>query len=180
MSDSGNTMDVLTHKVVEARRHGYSMEEIAVKEGITVLEAVNAWKEYVDNRMAMPPEEQWVLHLLRLEHLLVQVNDRITYASKAEDYELVVKLLDRIAALQALNLDLKKDAGDKLAAITKAQTQLILAAVFSIADGLHHHIEAAFANGKTIKAIKGEVLGENFRQVFNTEAQRALSEGVAE
>lgn len=178
MSAVENTMDILTKKVVDSRRTGHTFEEIAAREGIKLLEVVNAWKSYVDSRMVMPPEEQWVLHLLRLEHLLTQVNERLNYADKAEDYELVIKLLDRLASLQALNLDLKKDADDKLVAITKAQTQLILQAVFAISDGLHAHIETAFDRHKTIKAIKGELLGDGFRQIFNTEAQRALTEGV--
>lgn len=178
MSDIENTMDMLTSQVVEDRRKGYSFEEISANRGVKVVEVVNAWKSYVDNRMVMTEEEQWVLHLLRLEYLLTQVNDRLAYADKAEDYELVIKLLDRIASLQALNKDLKKDADDKLVQITKAQTQIILQAVFAISNGIHAHIEQAFEHGKTIKAIKAEVLGDSFRQVFNTEAQRALTEGV--
>lgn len=179
MTEINNTMDVLTSQVVDDRRKGHSFEEIAANRSVKVTEVVNAWKSYVDNRMVMSEEEQWVLHLIRLEFLLTQVNDRLSYADKAEDYELVIKLLDRIAALQALNKDLKKDADDKLVQITKAQTQVILQAIFALSNGVHAHIEQAFENGKTIKTIKAELTGETFRQNITAEAQKALTEGMA-
>jgi (p)ppGpp synthase/HD superfamily hydrolase len=180
MEEMPNTMDALTTQVRDLRLHGYSFEEISTKMGVRVEEVVAAWKDFIESRTQMPPEEQWVLHLLRLERLLVLVNDRLAYATRAEDFEVVLKLLDRLAALQALNLDMKKDADGKLAAITRAQTALILQALFAINTGVKAHIEAAFAQHKTIKAIKGEVLGENFTTVFQAEAQRVLTEGVTE
>jgi hypothetical protein len=174
-----NTMDLLTAQVVNARVGGYNFEEIAMQLGVTPEEAVSAWKSYIDSMQKMPPEEQWVLHLLRLENLLVKCNYRLNAMSKAEDFELVLKLLDRLASLQALNLDMKKDAQDKLVQITKAQTALILQAVFSIRDGIEAHITQALEQGD-IELIKGELVGESFRQAFNAHAQIALAEGVDE
>lgn len=174
-----NTMDVLTAQVVNDRVAGYNFEEIAVSRGISVEEAVAAWKSYVDNMAKMPQEEQWLLHLLRLENLLTKCNTRLSMSSRAEDFELVLKLLDRLASLQALNLDMKKDAQDKLVQITKAQTALILQAVFTIRDGLEAHITQALEQGD-LETIKGELVGESFRQAFNAHAQVALAEGMDE
>lgn len=172
-------MDVLTAQVVGDRVAGYNFEEIAGQRGITVEEAVKAWKSYTTNMAKMPVEEQWLLHLLRLENFLTKVNLRLNAVSRAEDFELVLKALDRIASLQAINLDLKKDATDKMVQLTKAQTAIILQAVFGIRDGLQAHITQALETGD-IDAIKGELVGENFTKAFNAHAQVALAEGVDE
>lgn len=178
MEEIGNTMDALTSQVVKLRIKGYSFEQISEKTGVDAEEIVLAWRDYLSSRTTSTPEEETVLQLLRLEHLLVQVNDRLQYADKAEDYELVIKLLDRVAALQGINKDLKKHAEDKLIELTQAQTALILQAVFAMSTGVQAHIEAAFEKHKTIKAIRGEILGD-LTTVFTTEAQRALT-GVEE
>lgn len=179
MDAPGNTMDALTSQIVKLRVKGYSFEQISEKIGVDPEEIVLAWREYLSSRTVATPEEEWVLQLLRLESLLVQVNDRLAYADKAEDFELVIKLLDRVAALQGINKDMQKSADDRLIQITQAQTALILQAVFAMSNGVKDHIEAAFEKHKTIKALRGELLGESFTTVFTTEAQRALT-GVEE
>jgi hypothetical protein len=178
MDAPGNTMDALTSQIVKLRVKGYSFEQISEKIGVDPEEIVLTWREYLKSRTTASPEEEWVLQQLRLEALLVQVNDRLQYADKAEDYELVIKLLDRIAALQGINKDLMKAADEHLVQITQAQTALILQAVFAMSTGLQAHIESAFEKHKTIKAIRGEILGD-LTTVFTTEAQRALA-GVEE
>lgn len=178
MDAPGNTMDALTSQIVKLRVKGFSFEQISEKIGVDPEEIVSTWREYLSSRTVATPEEEWVLQLLRLESLLVQVNDRLQYADKAEDFELVIKLLDRVAALQGINKDMQKSADDRLVQITQAQTALILQAVFAMSTGLQAHIEAAFEKHKTIKAIRGEILGD-LTTVFTTEAQRALA-GVEE
>lgn len=180
MADDLNTMDAFTAKVVPLRTKGYSFEEIAVKTGVEVEEVVSVWKEFIASRTIMPPEEQAVLQELRLEVLLTQVNDRLRFADRAEDYELVIKLLQEIAKLQGINKENKRNAEDKLLELTQAQTQLILRAIFAISAGMQAHIEAAFEKHKTIKAIKGELAGPVLQELFTTEAQRALTQGVEE
>lgn len=177
---SENTMDALTAQIVPLRIKGYSFEEIAVKISVRVEEIISAWKEFISSRTIMPPEEQAVLQLLRLENLLVKCDDRLKYADKAEDYELVIKLLKEVAALQGINKDLQKDASDKLLQLTQAQTALILQAVFAISTGMQAHIEKVLASSRTIKAIQGQLTGPVLHEVFTTEAQRALTQGVEE
>lgn len=173
MADSENTMDILTKTVTDARVKGYTFEEIAAQQEIPVTDVVAAWREYVDNRMVMSREEQWVLHLLRLENYLVKINKRLDYADKAEDFELVLKLFDRMEALMALNDTRKTEASEALVQLTKAQTQIILTAMVSLQSRFKTQLEEAF-QGKTIKAIKGEVL-DNFDSTFLELAQQALT-----
>jgi hypothetical protein len=179
MDESPNTMDALTAQIVPLRVKGFTFEEIAVKTGVNVEEVVKTWREFIDSRTVMSPDEQAVLQLLRLENLLTKVNERLKYADKAEDYELVIKLLKEVAALQGINKDMKKDAQDKLLELTNAQTALILQAVFALATAMSSHIELAFEKHKTIKAIKGELAPATLTTLFNAEAQRVLTQEEA-
>ena len=176
MADDLNTMDAFTAKVVPLRTKGFSFEEIAFKTGADAEEVVSVWKEYISSRTVMPPEEQAVLAELRLEVLLTQVNDRLKYADRAEDYELVLKLLQEISKLQGINKENKRAAENDLVQLTNAQTALILQAVFALGAAMTEHIEQAFEKHKTIKAIKGELTGPELTQLFNVEAQRVLAQ----
>lgn len=174
MAEIENTMDLLTKIVVDSRMDGYTFEEIAVDNDVTPDEVVKAWKHYIDSRMVMSAEEQWVLHLLRLERLLVKVNQRLNASSEAEDFELVLKLLDRVEALQGLNVERKTKADAVLVELTKAQTQIILTAMVTLQQNFKEVLAEAFERNKTIKAIKGDVL-DNFDTQFLAEAQKALT-----
>jgi len=175
-----NTMDLLTAQVVGDRVNGYNFEEIAGMRGITVEEAVAAWKSYTTNMAKMPKDEQFLLHLLRLENFLTKVNGRLHNLSKAEDFELILKTFDRIASLQAINLDLQKNAEDRLTKLTREQTAIILHAVFSIRDGLEEHLSTALAQAQVElpETIMGQIIGDGFKSAFNTHAQAALAEGA--
>jgi hypothetical protein len=177
MDESPNTMDALTAQIVPLRVKGFTFEEIAVKTGVNAETVIITWREFIDSRTVMSPDEQAVLQLLRLENLLTKVNERLKYADKAEDYELVIKLLKEVAALQGINKDMKKDAEDKLVQITAAQTALILQAVFALSNAMTVHIGEAFEKHKTIKAIKGELAPATLTTLFNAEAQRVLAQG---
>lgn len=174
MAEIENTVDMLTTIVVDRRSEGYTFEEIAAEQDISVDEAVRAWKEYIESRAVMSPEEQWVLHLIRLEKLLVMAHQRANSAATAEDLELFLKIFDRIEALQALNKARKTEAQDALVELTKAQTQIILNAMMTLQGSFKQQLEIAFDKGKTLKAIRGEVL-DNFDTTFLAEAQKALS-----
>lgn len=170
-------MDLLTAQVVGDRVNGFNFEEIAGMRGITVEEAVAAWQSYTTNMAKMPKDQQFLLQLLRLENFLTKVNGRLHSLSKAEDFELILKTLDRIASLQAINLDLQKSAEDRLTKLTREQTAIILHAVFSIRDGIESHIAAAIDQLDLPESIKGDLVGDGFKSAFNTHAQVALAEG---
>lgn len=176
MANDLNTMDAFTAKIVPLRTKGFTFEEISLKTGADVEEVVSVWKEFIASRTIMPPEEQAVLQELRLEKLLIQVNERLTYADRAEDFELVIKLLGEIAKLQGINKESKRNAEDNLVQITQAQTQLILRAIFAISAGMQAHIEQVLTSSRTIKQIQGQLTGPILQELFSTEAQRALTE----
>jgi hypothetical protein len=179
MAIAENTMDVLTKQVVDKRVAGFTFEEIAEQVEIPVTEVVGAWRDYVDNRMVMSEEEQWVLHLLRLENFLVKVNERLRYCERAEDFELVLKLLDRIEALQALNKTRKAEADSALQQLTAAQTQIILSAMLKLQASFRASLEETFKSvakpTKAVEAIEGEILNGFDEKFFNL-AQLALME----
>lgn len=172
-------MDVLTKTVVTKRVAGYTFEQIAEDQGIPVHEIVGAWREYVDARMVMSEEEQWVLHLLRLEDFLVKANARLNSVNRAEDFELVLKLLDRIEALQALNKTRKTEAEDAVRALTNAQTQIILGAMLRLQSSFRESLEQTFSSvakpTKAVETIQGEILN-GFDERFLNLAQLALME----
>lgn len=176
MDESPNTMDALTLQVRDLRVKGFSFEEISHRIGVEAEAVVTTWKEFINSRTIMPPEEQAVLAELRLENLLTKVNDRLKYADRAEDYELVIKLLAELSKLQGINKEQKQLAKDKLVELTNAQTQLILQAIFALSTAMSGHIEAAFEKHKTIKAIKGELAPNVLTTLFNSEAQRVLAQ----
>jgi len=68
-------MDALTAQIVPLRVKGFTFEEISVKLGVIPEQVIITWKEFIDSRTIMSPEEMAVLQELRLENLLTKVND---------------------------------------------------------------------------------------------------------
>lgn len=153
-----NGLDAFTERVVDKRITGYTFDEIAKEMGVPTVEVVKTWKSYVDNRMEMSSEEQFVLMLLRLENFLTKANERLTNAKGADDYELVLKIYDRIEALLAINKVRKGEAQEALEQLTRQQTQLILSAMLALKDAFRAEIQSVIDGSKTIKAIRGELV----------------------
>lgn len=158
MAEIQSNMSILTKQVVDARIKGLTIEEAAASVGIKVEEAVIAWKDYVSNRNVMPKEEQFVLQLLRIEDLLYKTNIKLEHSQFIEDFEVVLKILDRIEALQSLNLSRKEVAeaeADKLHRLQGEQLLSVLEISRLMMKGM---IEEAFENAKTLKAAKSQLL----------------------
>lgn len=152
-----SNMSMLTKQVVDYRIKGMTIEETATTLGLTVEEAVIEWKNYVSSRVNMPKEEQWLLQLLRIEDLLLKANLRLEHSKFMEDFEHVLKILDRIEALQSLNFSRKEVAeaeADKLHRLQAEQLISILEMSRLMMKGM---IEEAFEN-KTLKAAKAALL----------------------
>lgn len=148
---------MLTKQVVDSRIKGLTIEETASELGLSVEEAVIEWKNYVSSRVSMPKEEQWLLQLLRIEDLLYKANKRLEHSQFMEDFEHVLKILDRIEALQSLNFSRKEVAeaeADKLHRLQAEQLVAILEMSRLMMKGM---IEEAFEN-KTLKAAKAALL----------------------
>jgi hypothetical protein len=158
MTEIQSNISMLTKQVVDSRIKGMTIEETASELGLTVEEAVIEWKNYVSSRVTMPKEEQWLLQLLRIEDLLYKANMRLEHSKFMEDFEHVLKILDRIEALQSLNFSRKEVAeaeADKLHRLQAEQLISILEMSRLMMKGM---IEEAFENAKTLKAAKASLL----------------------
>lgn len=175
MNENENTLDALTKYVVTNRIKGLTFEEISEKRGIPVEDIVVAWENYVETRTVMSPEEHRVLYEIRMEDLLQRANDWMMNlnTNKAEDFELILKILKQIEEFRALNAERKTDAQAQLEALTMQQTQLVLKAMFQLQQDFKQFLQEALEQ-KTIKAIKATVL-ESFDTTFADAATKALS-----
>lgn len=173
MSNNTGNLDALTKRVMNLRKGGKAFEEIAdIIGNVSVEEVVSTWHDYIENRVQMSDEEHKVLYELRLEDFLYQANERLDYCTKAEDFEIVLKTLDRIEAFRALNKERKGEATAALEALTRQQSQIILQTFMTMQTEFKKFLETAFEQ-KTIKAIKGTVL-DSFDTTFTTVATKAL------
>lgn len=175
MSEFQDNISYLTKKVIEHRLTGYTLEETADKVGITTEEAVKEWKTYVATRNKMPKEEQWLLHLMRLENLLVKANMRLENAQFADDFELVLKTLDKIEALQSLNQSRKEVAELEAEKVSRLLAEQVLAIIEVSRMQTANMIEEAFEKHKTLKGAKQALL-----QDLGEYTTRALTELEAE
>lgn len=178
MAEFQENLSYLTRKVIDHRLTGYTFEETADKVGITTEEAVKEWKSYVASRQRMPKEEQWLLHLMRLEAMLVKANLRLENAQFAEDFELVLKLLDRIEALQSLNFSRKEVAELEAEKVSRLLAEQVIGILEVSKQQTEYMINQAFSQHKTLKAAKAallEDLGE-----YTTQALTKLEEDEVE
>lgn len=160
MTEIPNTMSYLTKEVVDYRVMGYSLEETANKIGIPVEDAVKEWRAYTTGYVVESKEERWLLHLLRLENLLVKVNLALEGAHEIEDYEVVLKLLDRVEALQSLNLSRKEEAERE----ADKQNRLMAEQVIGIVTAVHKmHLETL------TKAFDRHKVGQKARETILTD-----------
>ena len=158
MSDFVDNISYLTKQVIQHRLTGYTLEETADKVGITTEEAVKEWNSYVQSRSKMSKEEQWLLHLMRLENLLVKANLRLENAQFADDYELVLKTLDRIEALQSLNMARKEVAALEAEKVSRLLAEQVIGILEVSRQQTAQMIDNAFTKAKTLKAAKEALL----------------------
>ena len=175
-------MSYLTKSVVDKRVQGLTIEETAAQVGISVEEAVIEWKNYVASRTQMPKDEQWVLHLLRVENLLSKANLRLESSKFIEDFEVVLKILDRIEALQSLNHSRKDVAEAEAEKVNRLQAEQLIGILEMSKLMMRGMIEEAFAK-KTLKAAResllqdlGEYTDKALEQLEQISSVQALGE----
>lgn len=171
-TDPQNGMSALTRIVVDSYIEGMQPEDIAEENDIPVVEVVRTWKNYLQNQQKMSREEQWALHLLRLESFLNKLHDRLKYSNEWQDYELVMKMLDKLEAMHALNETRKEAADTVVKELSQQQGVLVMQVMFAMQANFKSMIEEALEN-KTIKAIKADLL-DDYDGKFVVEAQKAL------
>lgn len=175
MSELTTNMSILTKSIVDARIKGQTIEEIANDIGISTEEAVIEWKKYVASRTVMPKEEQWVLHLLRLEELLLRVNTRLTYGTtEIADFETVLNILGKVEELQSLNLSRKEVAEAEAEKLHRLQAEQLIGILEMARLMMKGMIEEAFEKHKTLKAAKASLL-EDLGE-FSTKALTQLEQ----
>lgn len=152
-----SNISILTKQVVDKRILGLTIEETAAAVGITVEEAVIEWKNYVASRVSMPKEEQWLLQLIRIENLLHKANIQLEQSKYMDDFEVVLKILDRIEALQSLNHSRKEVAEAEADKLHRLQAEQLLSILEMSKLMMRGMIEEAFEN-KTLKAAKAALL----------------------
>lgn len=157
MSDFQENMSFLTKQVVDYRLQGYTMEEVADKVGVSTEEAVTEWKNYVASRYQMPKEEQWLLHLMRLENLMTKVHAKLERSTMIEDFNVLLNLLDRIESLQSLNLSRKEVAAAEAEKVARLQAEQVIGILEVSRMQTEQMIEKAFQH-KTLKAARAAML----------------------
>lgn len=158
MADFQDNMTFLTKKVIEYRLKGYTMEETAEKVGVSTEDAVREWKNYTTSRYKMPKEEQWLLHLLRVEHMLTMFHAKIENSTNIEDFEVGMKILDRIEALQSLNLSRKEVAELEAEKVSRLLAEQVIGILEVSKATTQAMIEQAFTQHKTLKGAKEALL----------------------
>lgn len=164
----------LTTSLLKLMRKGYNLNDIADKLEITPHKANEVWQEYVSNRLTLPFEHQWILHLDRLENLLVLAHGVLEDSWDSDSVDSVLKVLDRIEDMQSLALSRKEKAQADLVQLTKMQMGLMFQVLTNMQAVYKESLEKAFEK-KTIKAIKDDVLGE-FDTTFRELTYNALQE----
>jgi hypothetical protein len=165
MTQIQNSMDAFTKQIRDERIKGHSLEEIASGIGVPVEEVVEAWSTYISGYTIESKEEQWILHLARLENLLVKVNRALEDYDSIEDFEVILKLLDRIEALQSLNLSRKEEAERKADEMYRLQAEQLIGIVTATHKSMIESLDKAFAKHKVGAKAKESILtdmGEKF------------------
>lgn len=176
MADQFETQQALTQNVLKHMLRGRNIEQTAAKMNISPADVFRVWQGYVQDRLNMSWEEQWLLHLLRLENLLDLAHDVLESSMSADDINALLGILAKIEELQNLNLSRKKQAEDEMVSLTKAQVEILFQVMREMKDGIKAEVEAALEK-KTVKAIKGELL-DDFEGKF-MDIQRHALEAVS-
>lgn len=164
----------LTTALLKDMRKGYNLNDISERLGITPQEAHKVWDEYVSNRLTLPFEHQWILHLDRLENLLTLAHGVIETDSDSDSIEATLKVLDRIEDMQALALSRKEKAQADLVQLTKQQMLILFQVISSVQAFYREALEKGFEQ-KTYKGAREQILGQ-FDNTFRDVTEKALVE----
>lgn len=167
MTEFVNTVSALTKQVVDYRVKGHTLEETANKIGIPVEDAVIEWQAYVASHVVETQEERWLLHLLRLENLLTKVNLALEDYESIEDFEVVLKLLDRVEQLQSLNLSRKEVAEREADKVNRLLAEQVIGIISASHAAYLDTLEKAFKRQGVGKKATENILtdmGENYLQ----------------
>lgn len=158
MTQMQNSMSALTKQIVDLRVKGHSLAEVASRIGIPEVEAVAKWEEYVKSYKMESKEAQWLLHLLRLENLLVKVEHALEDYEEISDFEVMLKLLDRVEALQSLNLSRKEEAEREADKVNRLLAEQVIGIVTATHRAYLETLTKAFDKHKVGKVARETIL----------------------
>jgi hypothetical protein len=95
---------------------------------------------------------------MRVENLLVKASQRLESSTMMEDFEVVMKILDRIEALQSLNLSRKEVAELEAEKVSRLLAEQVIGILEVSKATTQAMIEQAFAANKTLKGAKEALL----------------------
>ena len=158
MTEIANSMSFLTKQIVDLRVKGNTLEQIAQDLGIPVEDVVAEWRSYVSAYTVESKEERWLLHLLRLENLMVKVERALEDYTEITDFEVMLKLLDRIEALQSLNLSRKEEAEREADKMNRLMAEQVIGIITATHQTLMDSLETAFNKHKVGKVARETIL----------------------
>lgn len=170
------TGDALTKQVVRHLHKGKNLTQIAELLQLSVEEVDAVWTRYVSDRKQMPADQQFILHLERLEDLLTIAHDSMDGELDADGIEVTLKILDRIEDLQATALSRKSAAEDSLQILTNMQVDLFYRMLNTVEGMYRMAVEEAFT-GDNLENAKTKLLS-NFSTTFGEITQKAYAEEV--
>lgn len=172
MSEKVPEGQALTQLVLRKLKQGYNLNQTAAQLGIDPSEASAVWNEYLDNKLSMGFDAQYILHLERLEELLVTSQDVLLSDMDSDSLEARLKILDRIEDMQSLALSRKEKAKSDEITLTKQQVGIMFQVFTEMQAAWKTQLEIALGK-PTIKAIKGELL-DDFDGTFKEIQRNAL------
>ena len=174
MSNEVTEGHALTTQLLKLINVGNNLNQIAEKMEISPVKAHAIWQEYVDNRLVLPFEHQWILHLDRLEGLLQVAHQVLEKDMDSDSVEATLKILDRIEDMQALALSRKEKAQQDMVQLTKQQTMVMLQVISSVQAHYREALSSVFEQ-KTYKGAR-ELALTGFDEMFRASTQKALEE----
>lgn len=174
MSEDITEGHALTTQLLKLINVGNNLNQIAEKMEISPIKAHAIWQEYVDNRLVLPFEHQWILHLDRLEGLLQVAHQVLEKDMDSDSVEATLKILDRIEDMQALALSRKEKAQQDMVQLTKQQTMVMLQVISSVQAHYREALSSVFEQ-KTYKGAR-ELALNGFDEMFRASTQKALEE----
>lgn len=167
-------MTTIQKIVVPELTRGRNFEQIADDNGIPVVDVVREWRDYLENRNRMSPDEQYQLHLLRLENLLNMVTAYVE-SNQGRDSDAVkniLGLLDQVEKLQNLNKSRLEEARANMEILSEKQMQMIFCAMIAMKGYIDERVDQALSYNRIVDIRKH--LNTDKDDWFYSKAQEAL------
>lgn len=171
---AGSGMTTIQKIVIPELTRGKNFDQIADDNGIPVTDVVREWRDYLANRNRMSPDEQYQLHLLRLENLLNMVTAyaESTNGRDSDAVKNILGLLDQVEKLQNLNKSRLEEARANMEILSEKQMQMIFRAMVAMKGYIDQRHAEALSHNRIVDIRKH--MNTDKDDWFYTAAQNAL------